>query len=333
MSADNIFYTIAIVFVLVCISAICSGLNVALMSLNIDDLKRKSKMGNRKASRVYPFRQNTHLTLAAILLTNVAAVSATSLFLESVLYGLLAGIITTLLMVVFGEILPQAYFNRNSLKYVALFSPFLRFMIVITYPISRPIQLLLDRLFDKPKSRLHSRQELGIIISEHMGHQDSELDEDEVEIIRGALQLSEKKVSDIMMPIEQVFWLEPHTALTDKTIDLIKNIGRSRIPIFNAGLTQCFGVLLMKELVDIDFDENNYFVEDLPLYPVQLVGSRTALDTLMRKFINTGSHLIPVEKDDKIIGIVTIEDLVEEIFGHEIEDETDKRQLQGVGNI
>lgn len=332
MSVDNIFFTIAIVFVLVCISAICSGLNVALMSLNIDDLKRKSKMGNRRASRVYTFRQNTHLTLAAILLTNVAAVSATSLFLESVLYGLLAGIITTLLMVVFGEILPQAYFNRNSLRYVALFSPFLRFMIIVTYPMSRPIQLLLDRLFDMPTSRLHSRQELGIIISEHMGHQDSELDEDEVEIIRGALQLSEKRVTDIMLPIEQVFWLEPHTPLTDKTIDQIKNVGRSRIPIFNAGLTQCYGILLMKELVDIDFDDNSYFVEDLPLYPVQLVGSRTALDTLMRKFIASGSHLIPVERDDKIIGIVTIEDLVEEIFGHEIEDETDKRQLQGVGN-
>lgn len=333
MSAENIFITISTVALFVGISAICSGLNVALMSLNIDDINRKRKLGNPRAIKVYKYRKNTHLSLAAILLTNVAAVSATSLFLESILFGLAAGLITTLLMVIFGEILPQALFNRNALKYVATFTPLLKFMIVVTYPVSKPLQLLLDKLFDQPKSYLHSRQELGIMISEHMGHQESELDEDEVEIIRGALQLSEKRVTDIMMPIENVYWLQPETALNDEKIDEIKRIGRSRLPIFNSSLTQCYGVLLMKELVDIDFDDNNYSVDDLPLYPVQLVGSRTALDTLMRKFITTGSHLIPVEKDGKIIGIVTIEDLIEEIFGHEIEDETDKRQLQGLGRV
>jgi metal transporter CNNM len=159
-----------------------------------------------------------------------------------------------------------------------------------------------------------------------MGHEESELDDDEVEIIRGALQLSEKKVRDILQPIKQVFWLTPDTILTDKKIDEIKAAGRSRIPIFNRDHSQCYGVLLMKELVDIDFDEKPYRVDDLTLHPVRLVGSKTALDTMLRKFISTGTHLIPVEKDDKIIGIVTIEDLIEEIVGHEIEDETDRQR-------
>lgn len=331
MSETNFLITFFVVLLLIGISAVCSGLNVALMSLSFDDLKRKRALGNPRAEKVFHFRKNTHLSLAAILLTNVAAVSATSLVLESVLFGLLAGIITTILMVVFGEIFPQALFNRNALKYVARFAPALRVMIFVTYPISKPLQLLLDQLFDQPHSYLHSRQELGIMITEHMGHQDSELDEDEVEIIRGALQLSEKKVADIMIPITEVFWLEPGTVLSDKKIDEIKAVGRSRIPIFNNKLTQCYGVLLMKELVDIDFDEKTYTANDLPLYPVQLVGSRTALDTLLRKFIVSGNHLVPVEKDEEIIGIVTIEDLIEEIFGHEIEDETDRRQLRESG--
>lgn len=315
---------ILVVFVLISFSAVCSGLNVALMSLDIKDLQRKAKLGNIQAKQVLPLRRTTHLTLAAILLTNVAAVSATSLVLESALYGLFAGILATLLTVIFGEILPQAIFSQKPLFYVAKLRYLLKIMIFVTYIVSKPLQLLLDKLFSHDGAKLQSRQELGIMISEHMGHEESELDDDEVEIIRGALQLSEKKVRDIMQPIERVFWLTPDTILTDKKIDEIKAVGRSRIPIFNRDQSQCYGVLLMKELVDIDFDEKRYRVDDLNLYPVRLVGSKTALDTMFRKFITTGTHLIPIEKDDKIVGIVTIEDLIEEIVGREIEDETDR---------
>lgn len=304
------------------------------MSLSMSDLRRKIKLGNKHAKRVYYFRKNTHLTLAAILLTNVAAVSATSLFLESIIIGILAGLITTIIMVIFGEILPQAIFARRSIRYMSALAPVIHMMIFITYPISKPIQLLLDKLFDQPASELHSRQELGILISEHLGHRESELDEDEVEIIKGALQLSEKRVNDIVVPIETVFWLTPDVVLSPERITEIKEKGRSRIPVFNPKLTRCYGVLLMKDLVDIDFDEREYKVHDIDLYPVPVVGSRTALDTMLRKFISTGAHLVPIDKDDEIIGIVTIEDLIEEIVGQEIEDETDKRQAenQAVGN-
>lgn len=295
------------------------------MSLSLDDLRRKTKLGNEYAKRVYPFRQNTHLTLAAILLTNVAAVSSTSIFLESVTYGVVAAILTTLIMVIFGEILPQAYFAPRALRFMARLTPMLRVMIIITYPISKPIQILLDRLFTQHKTPLHSRNELGILITEHLGQQESELDEDEVEIIRGALQLSEKQVNDIMLPLKSVYWLTLNTELTPDRIDELKAHGRSRIPIFNRNLTRCNGILLMKDLVDIDFDDNRVFVSDLDLHPVQMVGSRTALDTLLRKFINSGTHLFPVLKEDRVIGIVTIEDLIEEIVGQEIEDETDRR--------
>jgi metal transporter CNNM len=317
---------LTITVLLIGVSAICSGLNVALMSLSIADLHRKAKLGSAQAKMVLPFRENTHLTLAAILLTNVAAVSATSLVLESLFAGLIAGIATTLLMVIFGEILPQAYFNRNALKFCAMLAPIMQLMITLTYPVSKPLQLWLDRLFDKQEVKLHTRQELGVIISEHIGHEDSELDNDEIDIIRGALQLSEKHVSDIMTPVDTVYWLTPATQLTPEKVDEIKIIGHSRIPVFNKHLTRCYGILLMKELVDVDFDEKTYQVSDLPLHPVQLVGSRTALDTMLRKFLNSHSHLIPIIKDEQIVGVATIEDLIEEIMGQEIEDETDKKR-------
>lgn len=319
---QNILFAVEIIL-LVSASAICSGLNIAFMSLDAQDLRRKAKLGNKQAHIVLPLRRKTYLVLAAILLTNVGAVSATSLVMERKFIGLLAGIFTTLLIVILGEILPQAYFTRNSLAFCARLAPVLKLMVLLTYPVSKPLSWLLNNLFGAQKRQLESRHELGVMISEHALAKESELDDDEVEIIKGALQLSEKRVRDIMTPIDQTYWLAPDTVLTAQIIDTLKANGYSRVPILNRRKTQCFGILLVKQLVDIDFDERPYRVDDLPLHPAQLVGSMTALDTMFRKFIAAHSHLMPVEKEDEIVGIVTIEDLIEEIIGHEIEDETD----------
>jgi len=315
---------ILVVLILIIISAICSGLNIAIMSLDLGDLKRKAKLGDKQAKRVLPLRTKTHLTLASILLTNVAAVSATTLVLNERLDGWLSAFGATLLIVIFGEVIPQALFSKQPLAWSSFFSPLLKFMAFITYVISKPLEILLNELFPHEKARLQTRHELGLIMTEHLGDDSSELDDSEIEIMRGALLLSEKRARDILTDIRHTYWLTPETFLNDKKIDEIKERGFSRIPIFNKELTLCHGVMLMKDLVDIDFDENNYQVKDMNLYPVHLVGSMTALDTLFRKYINAGSHLIAVEKDEKIIGIATIEDLIEEIFGQEIEDETDR---------
>lgn len=317
---------------LVGFAAVCSGLNVAFMSLNVADLKRKAKLDNTYAQRLLPLRRNAHLTLAAILLTNVAAASATPLVLDTQVNGIFAGIISTLLLVMFAEIMPQALFTRQALMYCGKLSWLLRTMIVVTYPLAKPLQLLLDKLFGRERNELHTRHELGLLITEHLGDDNSELDEDEVEIIRGALKLSEKRVSGIMTPVRNVFWLTADATIDQDTISEIKSKGWSRIPVFNKQLTTCFGLLLMKDLIDVKPDQQ-LTVDDLDLYPAQVVGSMTALDTLFRKFISGGTHLIPVEKDDRIVGIVTIEDLLEEIVGHEIEDETDRARRKTKSRI
>lgn len=312
------------VVALVGFAALCSGLNVAFMSLNLADLRRKAKLGNPQAKAILPLRKNAHLTLAAILLTNVAAASTAPLVLDSRLNGIVAGIVSTLLLVVFAEITPQALFSRHALAYCARLVPLMRFMTFVTYPIAKPLQLVLDKLFGGERNELHSRHELGAIISEHVGAKNSELDDDEVEIIKGALQLSEKRARDIMTPLRNVYWVTPEEKIDARKIAEIKLHSWSRIPVFNKAHTTCYGLLLIKDLVDINFDHESVAVADLPLYPTEIVGSMTALDTLFRRFITGGAHMVPIEKDDRIVGIVTIEDLLEEIVGHEIEDETDR---------
>jgi len=317
------FELIAEVIFLVGMSAICSGLNLSLMSLSVSDLRRKARAGNSRAVKILPLRQNAHLSLASILLTNVAVISITSLVLEHHFNGLIAAVASTLLIVVFGEIFPQALFVRHALRVTARLAPLLQIMIVVTYPVSKPLQLLLDKLFGRDEAKLHSRKELGMIISEHATDDDSELDEDEVEIIKNTLLLSKKRVRDIMTDIRHAYWLTLDTIIDATKIDEIKNENWSRIPVFNKELTECYGIVLMKDMVDIDFDEQSVQVNELPLHPTKMVGSMTALDTMFRKFIAARTHMMPIERDDKIVGILTIEDLIEEIIGHEIEDESD----------
>src|SRR6185312_17456268 len=97
--------------------------------------------------------------------------------------------------------------------------------------------------------------------------------------------------------IRHTYWLTPDTILDDPKLEEIKYKGFSRIPVFNQERTECFGLLLMKDLIDIDFDERPYRVDELPVRPTKIVGSMTALDTMFRKFIAAGTHLMPVEKD------------------------------------
>jgi metal transporter CNNM len=316
--------TFILVLVLIATASVCSGLNVALMSLNASELKRKARLGDRRAKLVFPLRDNAHLSLASILLVNTAAALSTSLVLDRQFNGLIAIIASTLLLVIFSELAPQAFFTKHALTVCAFLTPLLRLMIIATFPISKPLQLILDKVFGSQSTdRLHTRHELGLMIAEHSGTADSELDDDEVEIIQGALQLSEKHVSEIMTGIDHVYWLSPDTVIDSRKIDEIKAASWSRIPIFNPKRTKCYGILRMKDLVDIDFDERSYRVDELKLHPTDEVGSKTALDTMFRNFINARTHLMPVIKDRKIVGIVTIEDLIEEIIGHEIIDESD----------
>lgn len=328
---DSVTAIILTTAILVTASGICSGLNIAVMSLDLADLRRKAKLGNKHAKRILPLRKNVHLLLASILFTNVGFVSATSLVLGEHMNGWLAGAISTLLLVVFGEVIPQAFFSKNPLLWSSRFYWLLGLMRVVTYPASKPLQLLLDQLFPHQRGKLQSRHELGLLIAEHQTDLSSELDEDEVEIMQGALSLSEKRVREIMTDIRHTYWMKPETVLDRPKVDELKEKGFSRIPIFNSELTVCHGVLLMKNMVDIDFDANHYEVRDLPLHNTQVVGSMTALDTMFRKFIAARSHLIPIERDDVIVGIITIEDLIEEIIGHEIEDETDRLKSGVVG--
>ncbi len=104
-----------IVILLVVLSRIFSGLTLGFFSLNKDDLERKAELGDERAKKIYKLRKNGNLLLCTLLIGNVAVNSTLSIFLGSIVSGFTAGIMATALIVVFGEIVPQASFSRFAL--------------------------------------------------------------------------------------------------------------------------------------------------------------------------------------------------------------------------
>ena len=129
------FLIIGIVLILILLSGLFSGLTLGLLGLNKSELERKIKLGDKKAKRVYNIRKNGNLLLCTLLLGNVAVNSALAIFLGSITNGILAGVMATGLIVIFGEILPQATISRYALTVGYHSFWMVKFFIFLLYPV------------------------------------------------------------------------------------------------------------------------------------------------------------------------------------------------------
>jgi metal transporter CNNM len=125
-------------------SAMFSGLNLAVFSLSQLRLQIEADGGNADATQVLALRKNSNQVLATIVWGNVSTNVLLTLLSDSVLAGLYAFFFSAVVITLLGEIFPQAYFSRNALPMTARFLPFLRFYLVVLYPLTKPTALLLD---------------------------------------------------------------------------------------------------------------------------------------------------------------------------------------------
>lgn len=312
-----------IIVFLIFLSALFSGLTLGFFSLDKSDLKRKADLGDLQAKKILPIREKGNLLLSTLLIGNVAVNSALSIFLGSIAPGLIAGIIATFLIVIFGEIIPQSIFSRYALIFGARLSWLVKIVIFIFYPICRPISFLLDKALGDEMPTFYSKHELMRIVEEHEDSKASDIDEDEERIIKGALSFSNKTVYNIMTPRTEMFCLSTEEKLTPKLIKKIFESGRSRIPVYEENKDNIVGILYVKDLI-----ANNYkgkTSRSLARKKVLFVDYDKPLDELLKAFKKTRSHLFIVMGEyGNVTGIVTIEDVLEEIIGEEIIDEFDK---------
>ena len=292
--------------VLLALSGLFSGLNIGLMMARPDDLKRKARQGDKIAARVYRYRKDGYYLIFCILLGNMTN-------------GVVGGLIATLLITMFGEILPQAIFSQRGYRFVRYFFWLLDVIYVLFWPLAQPMSKLLNRWLGKEMPQLYSHQELEEIIHEHAVRSDSPVDYDESRIAAGALQFSKKTAGDLVTPMSEVFVVDLDDELDATLLAQIKHAGHSRIPVQSDG--ELVGVLYVKDVVG----------RDLPLPISQLyrdkiydIDKRSRLDTVLSRFIQTHNHLFVVMDDEAELGIITLEDVIEEILDQEIEDEYDE---------
>ena len=145
-----IWMTIVCLVCLLILSGLFSGLNLGLMSLTPHDLLVIQEAGtenDRKyAKRIYPVRKRGNFLLCTILLGNVLVNSTTTILLDTLISGALAVASATLTIVIFGEIIPQAICSRHGLKVGSQTIFLTRFFMFLTFPISKPLSILLDSI-------------------------------------------------------------------------------------------------------------------------------------------------------------------------------------------
>ena len=169
--------TLTWIGILVCLSqsALLSGLNLGLFSLSKLELRVEAKKGDDRALRVLRLRDDANFSLVTILWGNVAVNVLLALLSGSVLTGVAAFLFSTVMITVFAEIAPQAYFSRHALRLAALLTPLLRVYQVVLYPVARPSAWLLDRWLGGEEVRYFRERDLRRLIRLHMEAEGSEI--------------------------------------------------------------------------------------------------------------------------------------------------------------
>jgi len=316
-----------IVTILVLLSGAFSGLTLGFFSLNLTSLERKMNLGDKRAAKVYPVRKNGNLLLCTLLLGNVAVNSTMAIFLGNIATGLIAGIVSTALIVVFGEIIPQAIFSRFALRLGASTVWLVRAFIFLLFPIAYPLSWLLDKALGEELGTIWSKKEIEEIIKHHEDAEESEIDADEERIMLGALAFSDKLVESIATPKPMVFMLDEDQVIDQELIELIKEKGFSRIPIVSEEKEDdILGILFARDLLGLDLKAKKT-VKDFLRREVLFVKETMTLDDLLNHFLSQKRHMSCVfDEFGVFLGVVTLEDILEEILKREIIDEADKAQ-------
>ncbi|KAK7204049.1 hypothetical protein BZA70DRAFT_199489 [Myxozyma melibiosi] len=273
-------------------------------------------------------KKGKHWVLVTMLLSNVITNETLPIVLDRCLGGGWPAVVSsTILIVIFGEVIPQSVSVRYGLSIGALFTPFVMFLMYAMYPVAYPTALLLDRVLGEDHGTVYRKAQLKSLVSLHRSMGSERLNRDEVTIISAVLDLNEKPVGTIMTPIQDVYTMSADRILDEAAVEEILKAGYSRIPIHTPDEPYNFiGMLLVRILISYD-PEDAQPVSSFPLATLPETRPDTTCLNVLNYFQEGKSHMMLVSDAPGeaygALGVLTLEDVIEELIGEEIVDESD----------
>jgi len=335
-----IVFRIILFFVLIALSAFFSGSEAAFFSLSKEMIDRVKESTTKSSQRIVRLlKQPRHLLitiLAGNTIVNVAAATIAALFTVdlssrfeiSAKIALIAEVIlVTLVLLVFGELSPKIFAVKNAYKFVRAVSIPLTIIRIILYPIvvllnSFPT-LISGLMATRVKKHLLSKEELKTLIE--VSEEKGTLEEDEKEMIHSIFEFSKTTVREIMVPRIDMVCADQSTPLSE-LIDLIKSRGHTRIPLYDEKVDNILGVIHAKELLPFINDPGQKVDLVALAMPALFIPESKPIDELLKDFQIEKQHMaIVVDEYGGTAGLITLEDVIEEIVG-EIQDEYDSEK-------
>uniref|UniRef100_A0A287CXN3 Metal transporter n=1 Tax=Ictidomys tridecemlineatus TaxID=43179 RepID=A0A287CXN3_ICTTR len=327
---------IVLVLVLLVLSGIFSGLNLGLMALDPMELRIVQNCGTEKekryARKIEPIRRKGNYLLCSLLLGNVLVNTSLTILLDNLIgSGIMAVASSTIGIVIFGEILPQALCSRHGLAVGANTIVLTKIFMLLTFPLSFPISKLLDFFLGQEIRTVYNREKLMEMLKVTEPYND--LVKEELNMIQGALELRTKTVEDIMTQLQDCFMIRNDAILDFNTMSEIMESGYTRIPVYEDEQSNIVDILYVKDLAFVDPDDCTPLKTITRFYnhPVHFVFHDTKLDAMLEEFKKGKSHLAIVQKVNnegegdpfyEVLGLVTVEDVIEEVIRSEILDES-----------
>ncbi len=329
-----------ILLVLLLCSALISGAEVALFGLSQTDLNSISEENTKRGSIILRLLSKPKKLLATILIANnTINIGIVLLFsnigdtlfskIDQVLFGLvsvcflLEVVVATFLILMFGEILPKIYANRNSIQFAHFMAIPLNILDYLFTPFSNPMRsatLFLQDKLGRQKSNLsvdHLSQALELT-------SEGDTTKEEQKILEGIVTFGNTDTKQVMRPRLDIFALDEEMKYPE-VLEEIKKNGYSRIPVFSENMDNVLGVLYVKDLLPY-LDRKSFNWMSLIQEPY-FVPENKKLDDLLQEFQEQKKHMaIVVDEYGGTSGIVTLEDIIEEIVG-DISDEFDDEDL------
>nr|WP_286942062.1 gliding motility-associated protein GldE [Allomuricauda sp.] len=321
-------------------SALISGAEVALFGLSQTELNDIAETNSLRGRRIVKLLEKPKKLLATILIANNAInIGIVLLFntigdtlftnIDQTLFGfisvrfILEVIVATFLILMFGEILPKIYANRNRIKFAHFMSLPLSVLDRLFYPLSMPMRsatIFLQDKLGRQKSNFgvdHLSQALELT-------SEGDTTKEEQKILEGIVSFGNTDTKQVMRPRIDIFALNEQMKFSE-VLDEIKKNGYSRIPVFSENMDNVLGVLYVKDLLPY-LERKNFNWMSLIREPY-FVPENKKLDDLLLEFQEKKKHLaIVVDEYGGTSGIVTLEDIIEEIVG-DISDEFDDEDL------